>query len=213
MPADDGVQTSQLSSCTTTISGRRVEITLGSSTLVDRSASDASSSGTTYTLTAHFPASGSLGEMFILFQTDIRSEISDYRQLFWAATFDNGASPASATSASATPAAALCVQKPDKSLPTPDAVLDTALVQALFSGSGPAPHGFALMALAFNGSGTLTNISVVQSDLPDPAQKQLATLVASNLKAHDKHTSSSFMLRVDAAEASFRYAVQPACAK
>lgn len=213
MPADDGVQTSQISSCTTTISGRQVEITFESATLADRSTSDASNSGTTYSLTAHFPSSGSLGEMFIVFRTDMRSEISDYRQLFWAVTFDNGSRPSSATSASATPAAAPCVQKPDKSLPVPDAVLDTALVQTLFTGSGTAPHGFALMSLAFNGSGALTNISVVQSDLPDAAQKQLATLVASNLKAHDKHTPSSFMLRVDAADASLQYAVQPACSK
>jgi hypothetical protein len=98
-------------------------------------------------------------------------------------------------------------------LPAADAVLDTALVQTLIASAGPAPRGFAVMALEFDPSGALTGISVAQSDLPDPAQKQLATLVASNLKPHDAHTPAAYMLRVDAGDAGLHYAVQPACAR
>jgi hypothetical protein len=106
-----------------------------------------------------------------------------------------------------------CIAKPDPMLPAADAVLDTAIVQSLIASAGPGPRGFAVMALEFDPSGALTGISVAQSDLPDPAQRQLATLIASNLKPHDARTSASYMLRVDAGEAGLRYAVQPACAR
>lgn len=199
--ADNSPQMTQLSSCETTINGRHVEITLSSG------------SGSSYLLLARFFAAPPVGEMFVAFESDSRSEISSYRQIFWAVTFD-GSAPAS--SAPGAVAAALapppCVPKPDPSLPAADAVLDTALVQSLLASAGPVPHGFALMSLKFDGKGALTNISVPQSDLPDPAQRQLATLVASNLKPHDKHTPSSYTLRVDAADSGLRYTVQGACA-
>jgi hypothetical protein len=205
-PSDAGGQTTQLSSCTTTIDGRQVEITLTSWTLVDRSLSNSSDAGAYYRIVARFLPAGSQREMFVSFQTDNRSEISQYRQLFWTVTFDG--SPARATACAPPP----CVAKPDPSFPTADAVLDTALVQTLIASAGPAPHGFVVMALEFDPSGALAGITVAQSDLPDPAQRQLATLVASNLKPHDARTAASYMLRIDAGDAGLRYATQPACA-
>jgi hypothetical protein len=205
MSPDYGVQETQLSACGTTINGRRVEITLTSWTLQDRSASDASNAGSYYLIVARYLPSGAQREMFISFQTDNRSEIAQYRQIFWTATFDG--SPAHATA----PASPPCVAKPDPSLPAADAVLDTALVQMLIASTGPVPHGFAVMALEFDPSGALAGISVARSDLPDPAQRQLATLVASNLKPHDARTPASYMLRVDAGDTGLRYAVEPAC--
>ena len=107
----------------------------------------------------------------------------------------------------------VCNQKPDSKLPTADAVVDTALVQSLMAGSGPAPKGFAQMALRFD-KGALVNIAVLPtSDLPDPVQRQLATLVASNLKPHDKKTPSTFILRVDSKDDGLHYAVEPPCSK
>jgi hypothetical protein len=219
MSPDFGSSVTPLSACETTISGRRVNISLFSVTTQDRGASDPSNAGTVYRVVARFYAAPPLGEMFISFQTDSRSEISDYRQIFWTATFDGSAPPSSVSAkptasgaVAAAPAPPPCIAKPDPSLPAPDAVLDTALVQSLVSSTGPVPHGFALMSLKFDGKGALTSISVPESDLPDPAQKQLATLIASNLKPHDKQTPSSYRLRVDAADTGLHYAVQPACA-
>lgn len=216
---DDSPSMTQLSSCETTINGRRVEITLSSSMYHGQAALNGGASPSFYVIVAHFLATPALGDMFIAFETDSRSEISSYRQIFWTATFDGSVATSSAPAKSVAlgasanaPAPSPCIAKPDPSLPAADAVLDTALLQALVTSSGPPLHGFALMSLTFNGSGELTNISVAQSDLPDPAQKQLATLVASNLKPHDKHAPSRFMLRVDAGDAGLRYAVQPACA-
>ena len=208
---DNSPQSTQLSSCETTINGHHVEITLSSG------------SGSSYLLLARFYAAPPVGEMFVAFETDSRSEVSNYRQIFWTVTFDGSAPPSNASGKPAAPGAAPgavaaapvpppCVPKPDPSLPAPDAVLDTALVQSLFASAGPVPHGFALMSLNFDGKGALTNISVPESDLPDPAQRQLATLVASNLKPHDKHTPSSYTLRVDAAESGLRYTIGGACA-
>ena len=218
MAADEGFSTTQISSCQATINGRSVEITFSSVTSPDRSASDASNAGTLYRIAARFLAPAARDEIFIVFESDVRSEIADYRQIFWTVSFDSappqtGAPGQSTASAKpAAPAPPPCVPKPDPSLPALDAVLDTALVQSLIASTGPVPHGFALMSLKFDGKGALTSISVPQSDLPDPAQKQLATLIASNLKPHDKHTPSSYTLRVDAADTGLRYAVQGACA-
>jgi hypothetical protein len=211
----------QISSCETTINGRLVGITFSSVTVNDRSLSDASNSGTTFRIMAHYYAAPPHGEMFVAFDTDVRSEISNYRQLFWAVTFDGSAPPSSAPAKPAAPGAAPgvvaaapapCAPKADPSLPAPDAVLDTALVQSILSSAGPVPHGFALMSLKFDDKGALTNISVPQSDLPDASQRQLATLVASNLKPHDKHAPSSYTLRVDAADTGLHYTVGGACA-
>ncbi|MDQ2766879.1 MAG: hypothetical protein M3Y30_06955, partial [Gemmatimonadota bacterium] len=211
---DDSPTMSQLSTCETTINGRRVQITLSTSTSHGQAPSG-TVPASFYRIVARFLAAPPAGEMFIAFETDSRSEISSYRQIFWTATFDGSAPPSSAPmkaaapgAVAAAPAQPACVPKPDPSLPTPDAVLDTGLVQSLISGTGPMPRGFALMSLKFDGKGVLTNISVPESDLPEPAQRQLATLVASNLKPHDKHTPSSYTLRVDAADTGLHYTVQ-----
>jgi len=104
-PQDNSVTENQISSCETTINGRLVGITFSSATLQDRSASDASNAGTTYRIAAHFYAAPPAGEMFIVFETDSRSEISNYRQIFWAVTFDGGAPQSSAPAKTATGAA------------------------------------------------------------------------------------------------------------
>jgi hypothetical protein len=221
--ADNSPQMTQVSSCETTINGHHVEITLSSAMVHSNGAPDGGGTGQRYVLLARFYAAPPVGEMFVAFETDSRSEISSYRQLFWAVTFDGSAPPSSAPAKPAAPGAApgvvaaapappRCVPKADPSLPALDAVLDTALVQSLFASMGPAPHGFALMSLKFDGKGALTNMSVPESDLPDSAQRQLATLVASNLKPHDKHAPSSYTLRVDAADAGLHYTVGGACA-
>jgi hypothetical protein len=213
---DDSPSMIQRSSCETTINGRRVEITLSSSMSHGQASLDGGASPSFYVIVAHFLATPPLGDMFIAFETDSRSEISSYRQIFWTATFDGSVPTSSAPAKSVALGAGAnasppCIAKPDPSLPAADAVLDTALLQALVKSSGPPLRGFALLSLTFNGSGELTNISVAQSDLPDAAQRQLATLVASNLEPHDKHAPSKFMLRVDAQDAGLHYATQPAC--
>lgn len=149
------------------------------------------------------------------------------RQIFWTANFGGAPaqmSEAPAQGSSAAPAFAsampapmpaatpVCVPKADPTLPAASAVLDSALVQMLVSGAGPMPKGYALMALKFDGA-SLAGINVAQSDLPDPTQKQLATLVASNLKPHDTKSPSSFVLRVDTQDQGLHYSVQAACAQ
>ena len=110
-------------------------------------------------------------------------------------------------------AAPVCIQHPDPKLPTADAVFDTGLVQSLMSGTGAVPKGFAQMVLHFDNSGALVNIAVPQSDMPDPVQRQLATLVASNLKPHDGKSPATFMLRVDSKDDGLHYEVEPPCSQ
>jgi hypothetical protein len=220
-------QMNPMGDCETTIGGRRVEISLYNWTVEDSSMAPSGDAGTHYRAVARFLTSGSWREVFVSIQSNMRSDVMSYRQLFWTADFGGspapagvasvadarsvaspGVSPTSAAQTSTSP----CIAKADPMLPAADAVLDTALVQTLIASAGPAPRGFAVMALEFDRSGALAGISVAQSDLPDPAQRQIATLIASNLKAHETRTSASYMLRVDAGEAGLRFAVQPACA-
>jgi hypothetical protein len=102
-----------------------------------------------------------------------------------------------------------CVPKVEPNLPTLEAVLDTALVQMLVSNAAPPiPHGFEVMTLRFNDSGGVAGIAVSQSDLPNATQRQLTTLVASNLKQHDAAAPSAFQLRVESKSTGMQYAVQ-----
>lgn len=221
----DGAQMNPMGDCETTIAGRRVEISMYNWTTEDNSMAPSGDAGTHYRAVARFFTAGIQREVYISYQSNIQSDVSSGRQVFWTANFGDAPMQASASPtqnatavpafASATPVVApvapACVPKADPTLPAPSAVLDSALVQMLISGAGPMPKGYALIALKFDGA-SLAGISVAQSDLPDPAQKQLATLVASNLKPHDTKAPPAFMLRVDAQEQGLHYTVQGACA-
>ncbi|HEV7703949.1 MAG TPA: hypothetical protein VGO46_06630 [Gemmatimonadaceae bacterium] len=226
MLTTSGAQMNPMGDCETTIAGRRVEISMYNWNTEDNAMAPSGDAGTHYRAVARFYTSGTQREVFISFQSNIQSDVSAGRQIFWTANFGGApaqASSAPAQSATAVPAfagttsavvaaAPACVAKADPSLPAASAVLDSALVQMLISGAGPMPKGYALMALKFDGS-SLAGISVSQSDLPDPVQKQLATLVASNLKPHDTKAPAAFTLRVDSQEQGLHYTVQGACAQ
>lgn len=196
-------QMNQKTQCATQIDGRDVQITM-----YDWSGPMGDGNGLSRAV-ARFSSTGSQPEVFISLESDTQSDVVSFREVFWTASFDDagsGTSPATAA------VAAPCVAKPDPSLPAPGAVLDTALVRTLIATSGPIPTGFAVLAVKFDGSGALAGISVSQSDLPDSAQRKIATLVASNLEPHDARAPSSFLLRVDARDSALHYTVQPACA-
>ncbi|MDQ2766878.1 MAG: hypothetical protein M3Y30_06950 [Gemmatimonadota bacterium] len=217
----------QMGDCQATINGRNVEITTYTWIVEDDRMAPTGEAGSHFRAVARYLPAGSQREMFVLFQTRMQSDLMAYRSLFWTVTFNGVARSAAAPPPSQTvrsslvsagpmavaaaPPAPACVPKADPTLPTASAVVDSATVQMLVSGSGPIPKGYALMALKFDGS-SLAGINVAQSDLPDQAQKQLATLVASNLKAHDAKSPSSFVLRVETQEQGLRYTVQGACA-
>jgi hypothetical protein len=79
----------------------------------------------------------------------------------------------------------------------------------------PAPH-LGCGAIGNDGDlipHALAGINVTQSDLPDPAQKQLATLIASNLRPHDAKSPPTFVLRVDTQDQGLHYTVQGDCAQ
>jgi hypothetical protein len=217
----------QTADCETVISGRRVELTSFTWTEEDDRMSPSGQAGPQYMAVARFFATGAQREVYVAFKSNIQSDIGSNRQIFWTISFPGfagGATPPASQTvstslvaagpgavAAAAPAAPACVPKADPTLPAASAVLDSALVQMLISGSGPMPKGYALMSLKFDGA-SLAGINVAQSDLPDPTQKQLATLVASNLKPHDAKSPANFMLRVDAQEQGLHYTVQGACA-
>ena len=218
----------QTADCETVLGGRRAELTSYTWTEEDDNMSPSGQAGPQYMAVARFFSSGPQREVYIAFKSNIQSDIGSNRQIFWTVAFPGfaggatppasqtvGASPAAAgpgaVAAAVAPAAPACVPKADPSLPAASAVLDSALVQMLISGAGPMPKGYALMSLKFDGA-SLAGINVSQSDLPDQAQKQIATLVASNLKPHDAKSPAAFMLRVDTQEQGLHYTVQGACA-
>jgi hypothetical protein len=217
----------QTADCETVLSGRRAELTSYTWTAEDDAMSPSGQAGPQYMAVARFFATGSQREVYVAFKSNIQSDIGANRQLFWTIAFPGfagGATPPQSQTVSASlvaagpgavaavaPPAPACVPKSDPTLPTANALLDSALVQMLISGAGPMPKGFAVMALKFDGA-SLAGINVAQSDLPDAAQKQLATLVASNLKPHDSKSPAAFMLRIDSQDAGLHYTVQGACA-
>jgi len=222
----EGSGMTQTGECEATIAGRRVEISNYNWTNEDRGMSPSGAAGSEYLVVARFYSTGALRESFIAYKTNIQSDASSMRAVFWTATFDAPIAVASATpvvqaaAGSAPPAQAVpaavaaapapaCVPKSDPNLPTLDAVLDTALVQMLVSNAAPPiPHGFEVISLRFNDTGGVAGISVSQSDFPDATQRQLTTLVASNLKQHDAKAPSAFQLRVESQSSGMRYAVQ-----
>lgn len=199
--ASVATQMTQTAQCTTAINGRSVHIVEYRWYGPDAVLSTRRDESALYRLVAHYLPSDSEPDAFVSIESSSQSELGVNRQIFWTASFGR------ATAASAT---APCVPKPDPSLPTSGAVLDTALVQTLLTSAARPPVGFAVLALSFNG-GALSGISVAESDLPDSTQRQLATLVASNLAPHDAKAPSAFLLRVETSDAGVRYAVEPVC--
>jgi hypothetical protein len=218
-------QLTQTGECEAVIAGRRVAISRYTWTNEDRGMSPSGAAGSEYVVVARFYSTGELRESFIAYKTNIQSDVTSTREVFWTASFDTqkpvasaAPAPQAAGSAPAQPAPAAvaaapapaCVAKPEPNLPTLDAVLDTALVQMLVSNAAPPiPHGFEVMSLRFDDAGGVSGISVSQSDLPDATQRQLTTLVASNLKPHDAKAPSTFLLRVESQKPGLHYAVLP----
>lgn len=226
--SSSGAALTQTADCGIVLNGRHAELTSYMWNEEDNSMSPTGQAGPQYMVVGRFFSTGSQREVFVAFKSNIQSDIGANRQMFWTITFPGyaavPASSAQQTAASATsdvaPAAAAaapiaapaCIPRPDPTLPVASAVVDSALVQMLISGASAMPHGFATMSLKFDGSGSLAGLSVAQSDLPEPVQKQLVTLVASNLKPHDAKSPASYMLRVDTQDQGLHYTVQGSCA-
>ncbi|HEX6534197.1 MAG TPA: hypothetical protein VF041_06345 [Gemmatimonadaceae bacterium] len=93
---------------------------------------------------------------------------------------------------------------PPAGTPAPGDVVDTTLVQMLANGSDPFPQGHGVVALTLDASGALAGVAVVDSDLPADAERQLATIVSSNIKPRPA-TSTTLYLRVDTGGKALRY--------
>lgn len=218
-----GGEITQTGECEAQIAGRRVEISSYNWINEDNSMSPSGAAGEEYIVVARFYSTATLRESFIAYKTNIQSDVSSMRQLFWTASFGSpiaDAQPISASAAGSQPppgataatAAPACVPKPDPNLPAVDAVLDTGLVKMLVSNAAPAvPHGFEVIRVSYDPLGGVAGIAVSQSDLPDASQRQLTTLVASNIKQKAAKAPSTLELRVDIVADGLRYAVQPAC--
>jgi hypothetical protein len=216
-------QITQTGECEAQIAGRRTEISTYNWTSEDSRMSPSGGAGESYLVVARFYSTGALRESFIAFKTNIQSDVSSMRQVFWTASFGSpiaDAQPIAAAAAGSQPppgataatAAPACVAKPDPNIPSSDVVLDTGLVKALVAGaSPPVAHGFEVMRVSYDPLGGVAGVAVSQSDLPDATQKQLTTLVASNLKQKAAKAPSTLELRVDVAADGVHYALQPAC--
>jgi hypothetical protein len=217
----------QKEDCVTFINGRRVELTMYDWTVEDQGMSPSGEAGTHYGLVARFFTSSTYREVFIAITSNLKSDVMYNRPVVWTATFGGAPmtagmtapSPTVSTSlvaagpgavAPASPASPAPACNPDPRVPAADAIVDTATVQMLVAGSGPIPKGFVSFALKFSGE-SLAGITVAQSDLPDATQRQLATLVASNVRPHDAKTSAQYLLRIETQEQGLHYTVQPAC--
>lgn len=218
---------SETGECETVIADRRVVITLYQWVNEDPRLSASGDAGAHFAAIARFYASGALREAYVELFSNAPSDLKYFRQLFWTVSFPGSSEPAPstpaavATLASATPAAdapsapaaaapaPACDPAAAPGLPAPDAVLDSSVVRMLIASAAPIPKGYELMALQFAGSGELSGMSVAQSDLPEASQHELSSVIATNLKPHDAHAPSTFLLRIDSSDTGLRYAVLP----
>jgi hypothetical protein len=149
-------------------------------------------------------------------------DVPSLRQMFWTITFTGSARASAPVAAPArpavTPVAATsvistsqsCLAKPDLHLPAAADVVDSALIQSLLASSPPIPEGHQVMQMRFAGDGSLAAISATESTLPDVAQRELMTLVATNVKPHEGSSPAAMRLRVDVENGGLRYTTLPA---
>jgi hypothetical protein len=226
---------SEESECETVIADRRVNITKYRWVIEDPTLSASGQAGSRFLVVARFYAQGEMREVYVSFESNSPSDFNFYRGLFWTVSFE-GARPstvaaaatpatlgapaptaaAEAPSAAAAPPAAVsqaaCAAP---ALPSTDAVLDSSVVRMLIATGTPIPRGYEVLALQFSGTGELSGMSIEQSDLPQASQHELSSVIATNLKSHDVHDPSTFLLRIDSSDSGLRYAVLPlsACGK
>lgn len=222
-PVSAGVD--ETGECDAQIAGRRVKISRYDWHAQDSGTSPAEAAAGEHLVIARFYSTATQREAFIAYESNVQSDVPAMRQLFWTASFGGdaptvavaapapqGARPAAQPAASAPAAepAVGCTSRPEPNLPTLDAVLDTSQVQMLVANAAPPiPRGFEVMSLEFDGRGGVSGISVAQSDLPAPSQRQLTTLVASNLRQNDAKAPSSFKLRVETLAPGLHYQLLP----
>jgi hypothetical protein len=205
--------------CETVIAGRRVSLTMYHWVVEDSALSASGDAGPHYALVARYYAIGGLREQYVGMISNSSSDLKYFRQLFWTVSFPGSAAPVAAAAATpatlvaATPAVAppapACDPASAPGLPAADAVLDSSVVRMLVASAAPIPKGYELLALQFAGSGELSGMSVAQSDLPQASQHELSSVIATNLKPHDAHAPSTFLLRIDSGDTGLRYAVLP----
>jgi hypothetical protein len=203
--------------CETVIAGRRVSLTTYHWVVEDPVLSASGNAGPHFALVARYYASGGLREQFVGMISNSSSDLKYFRQLFWTVSFPSSA--ATVAEAAATPGALVAATPPAAApacdpavvagLPAANAVLDSSVVGMLIASAAPIPKGYELMALQFAGSGELSGMTVAQSDLPEASQHELSSVIATNLKPHDAHTPSTFLLRIDSSDAGLRYSVLP----
>jgi hypothetical protein len=222
---------SETGECETVIAGRRVTLTMYHWVVEDANLSASGNAGPHFAAVARFYSTGALRESYVQLVSNAPSDVKYFRQLFWTVSFPGSAAPvapvadapaavatlASAPAASApasapaiTPASApACDPASVPGLPAADAVLDSGVVRMLIASAAPIPKGYELMALQFAGNGELSGMTVAQSDLPEASQRELTSVIATNLKPHDAHAPSTFLLRVDSSDTGLHYSVLP----
>ena len=203
--------------CETVIAGRRVTLTSFHWVVEDPLLSASGNAGPHFALVARYYSGGGLREQFVGLISNSSSDLKYFRQLFWTVSFPSSATsvaeaattPGALVAAAPAAAAPACDPAVVAGLPAADAVLDSSVVGMLIASAKPIPKGYELMALQFAGSGELSGMTVAQSDLPEASQHELSSVIATNLKPHDAHAQSTFLLRIDSSGAGLRYSVLP----
>lgn len=225
----------QKGECDLQINGRRAEITVYNWVVEDARYSASGDAGAHFAAVARFYPSGGHPEVFVAVVSNSMPELKMFKPIFWTVSFDGapavagapavgaatsaGAATPVANVAAVAPASAVVTGQvcstapPPTNLPAASAVVDSATIGALLAGASPIPSGFEVMRLQFDGSGELAGLNVSQSDLPEASQKELATIVGTNIKVHDSKSPPSIYLRIDSSATGLRYSVvaPPAC--
>jgi hypothetical protein len=193
--------------CRAMISGRPAEVAVHEYANADRPMQPSGRAGVHYVVVATWIGALAGRDVAVWMVTQSRRDFALAHRLLWTTNIPMP-KPATTAESPTTTSAPTCVTAP---LPAPDAMVDTALVGMLASGS-PVPSGVLVLALTFEPSGELARMEVRESDLLESHQRQLAVLVSSNLRPYEPTWPSTIVLRVTSAGGALTYATMPATA-
>lgn len=172
----------QTSLCTTTIGGRKVEITTYMWDVANEALSIKEGMGKHYMAVARWSGIENHRAAYMWYSSDYKSDLMGMRSMFWTAKFAGLIGGSDAVAAAAVPVAAACLDTIPAPRGTIGEYLDTSLVAMLVNGaSPPLPKSTTEFFMRFDSTGAVQKLGVTRSELTDAGQQQIAAIVGSNI--------------------------------
>jgi hypothetical protein len=196
----------QTSLCTTTIGGRRVEITTYMWDVANEALSIKEGMGKHYMAVARWNGIENHRTAYMWYSSDYKSDLMGMRSMFWTAQFAGLVGGSDAAAAAAVPVAAACLDTIPAPRGTIGEYLDTSLVAMLVNGaSPPLPKSTTEFFMRFDSTGAVQKLGVTRSELPETAQQQMAAIVGSNILPQKAGSITFLRIRVEIGDTVLSY--------